>query len=122
MNKILRFYSKNLKNNAKNQMAVLGHHTADPTMDTFKPFIFDGSVQEMRTDVKNVGSIVGICFVESLNWTKKVKDIARRRCVNQATAILPVATGMRSNSKIVKFDQYLIFFTIVYSIYNTITK
>ena len=26
MNKILRFYSKNLKNNAKNQMAVLGHH------------------------------------------------------------------------------------------------
>ena len=33
MNKILRFYSKNLKNNAKNQMAVLGHHTPRKSLE-----------------------------------------------------------------------------------------
>ena len=56
-------------------------------------------LSEMRTDVRNVGSIVGICFVESLNWAKKVKDIAKRRCVNHATAILSKIRILK-NSKI----------------------
>ena len=82
MNKILRFYSKNLKNNAKNQMAVLGHHTADLlTSNSFFAVLFDccrspgqrnfGLV--LNSDIKPIG--FGGCLFSLGNNTRILCDL-----------------------------------------------